>query len=90
MKPKQYRVLSRLKVDGDEYSPGDTIELTPRDAEAMPWAVEPAGGKKAVAEEPAAAEDAPESRADNSGFIINDAPRDAEANDEKPQRGKNK
>ncbi len=39
----KFKVLSPIKHDGEEYAPGETIELTAKQAAAMPWAVTPAG-----------------------------------------------
>jgi hypothetical protein len=38
---KKYRVLSPIGAHGKDYAAGAIIELTDKDAAAMPWAVEP-------------------------------------------------
>ena len=41
----KYRVISPLGHDGRNYAIGDVVELDPKKAERMPWAVEPAEKK---------------------------------------------
>jgi hypothetical protein len=40
MAGKRYTVLSEIDKDGETYEPGEVIELTAKQAEEMPWAVE--------------------------------------------------
>lgn len=42
----KYIVKTPIKHDGADYKPGQVIDLTPAQAEAMPWAVEPAAQKR--------------------------------------------
>jgi hypothetical protein len=37
-----YKVRTHIKHNGDVYEPGEIIELSKKEADAMPWAVEPA------------------------------------------------
>lgn len=37
----KYVVKTPLRHDGKDYQPGDVLDLGKKDAEAMPWAVEP-------------------------------------------------
>jgi hypothetical protein len=41
-----FKVKTHVKHDDNTYEPGDIIELTSKQAKAMPWAVEPAPGAK--------------------------------------------
>jgi len=41
-----FTVKSPILHDGEKYEPGDQIELSPKQAEAMPWAVSPVGKKE--------------------------------------------
>lgn len=51
----RYLVKTPINHDGEQYQPGETIELEPEQAAAMPWAVEPA-------EEPDAGDGEPKKR----------------------------
>jgi hypothetical protein len=43
---KKYKVVTPIGMHGKDYAPGKTIELTDAEAEAMPWAIEPAQKKE--------------------------------------------
>jgi hypothetical protein len=43
------RVLRPLVHNGRSYAPGESIDLTPEQAAAMPWAVDPEDGSGAAA-----------------------------------------
>ncbi len=36
----KFLVKSPIQHDGERYEPGETIDLSPKDAAEMPWAVE--------------------------------------------------
>lgn len=47
-----YRAVTQIRKDGRDYSPGDLIELTPVQAKAMPWAIEPVPEQATIPFEP--------------------------------------
>ena len=49
-----YLVKSPVSKDGKSYAPGDQIELTEKQADAMPWAVAEIIGKKETPIQPPA------------------------------------
>lgn len=50
----KYEVISNIRAGGEDYAPGDTIDLDPEEAAGIPWAV------KALDDEGGAEEDGDE------------------------------
>jgi len=49
----KFQVKTQIKMNGKTYEPGDSIDLSKRDAEAMPWAIAAPEEEKAAPKPPA-------------------------------------